>query len=83
MRRTIDFNQQWFFTKEEVAVTSQTVVGETVTLPHTWNNIDGQDGGNDYHRGTCYYTKQFSKPEVAAGEQVYLSFEGEIGRAHV
>ena len=25
----------------------------TVRLPHTWNNIDGQDGGNDYYRGTA------------------------------
>lgn len=23
-----------------------------VNLPHTWNAIDGQDGGNDYYRGT-------------------------------
>lgn len=23
---------------------------QTVTLPHTWNNLDGQDGGNDYWR---------------------------------
>lgn len=29
---------------------------EPVTLPHTWNAIDGQDGGNDYYRGTCCYT---------------------------
>ena len=21
-----------------------------VALPHTWNNLDGQDGGNDYWR---------------------------------
>ena len=23
-----------------------------VALPHTWNNLDGQDGGNDYFRGS-------------------------------
>ena len=23
-----------------------------VALPHTWNNLDGQDGGNDYWRGS-------------------------------
>ena len=21
-----------------------------IVLPHTWNNLDGQDGGNDYWR---------------------------------
>ena len=25
----------------------------SVDLPHTWNAIDGQDGGNDYFRGSC------------------------------
>ena len=30
-----------------------------VNLPHTWNAIDGQDGGNDYWRGTAYYAKAF------------------------
>ena len=32
--------------------------GETLTavaLPHTWNNLDGQDGGNDYWRGIGTY----------------------------
>lgn len=50
--------------------------GETVTLPHTWNAIDGQDGGNDYHRGTCYYVKKLHRPELTPGEQAYLEFPG-------
>ena len=44
MRTAIDFNKDWQFTKP----------GEDrvpVTLPHTWNNMDGQDGGGDYWRG--------------------------------
>ena len=38
--------------------------GKTVTvgLPHTWNNIDGQDGGNDYWRGSCTYKTSFAAP---------------------
>ncbi len=28
---------------------------QTVTVPHTWNNLDGQDGGNDYVRGAGWY----------------------------
>ena len=28
---------------------------ETVSLPHTWNNLDGQDGGGDYWRGEGVY----------------------------
>ena len=26
-----------------------------VALPHTWNNLDGQDGGADYWRGIGTY----------------------------
>lgn len=41
------------------------LAGEVVNLPHTWNGIDGQDGGNDYYRGTCYYTKVLKKAKVS------------------
>ena len=30
---------------------------QTVDIPHTWNALDGQDGGDDYWRGTCTYEK--------------------------
>ena len=46
MRHEIILNQGWSFYKTERAP------AEAVTLPHTWNAIDGQDGGNDYYRGT-------------------------------
>lgn len=29
----------------------------SISLPHTWNNIDGQDGGSNYFRGTGWYRK--------------------------
>ena len=28
---------------------------QTVTLPHTWNALDGQDGGDNYYRGPGWY----------------------------
>ena len=43
MSKTILLNQNWIFSKDGH--------DETVTLPHTWNAMDGQDGGNDYYRG--------------------------------
>ena len=53
-------------------------------LPHTWNAIDGQDGGNDYWRGTCSYEKTFAKPEFdVANEVVYLQFHGVNASAKV
>lgn len=70
MRKIINMNQDWRFTGPE---------GSTVTvdLPHTWNNIDGQDGGNDYYRGICTYRHTFAAPAFdAAQELVYLQFHG-------
>ena len=49
---------------------------EKVTLPHTWNNLDGQDGGNDYYRGKCTYRKTILKKDLPLGEEHYLEING-------
>ena len=69
MRTTYLFHTGWQFAKPGTNP-------ENVTLPHTWNAADGTDGGNDYFRGTCLYTKEFAAPEYADGEEVWLEFEG-------
>ena len=69
MRTTYLFHTGWQFAKPGANP-------ENVTLPHTWNAADGTDGGNDYFRGTCTYTKEFAAPEHADGEEVWLEFEG-------
>jgi len=56
---------------------------ERVNIPHTWNNLDGQDGGNDYWRGTCVYEKVFASPEFLEDERVYLEFRGVNSSARV
>jgi len=79
MRKTVLFNDNWIFTKEQIAPKSavaESFVGEAVTLPHTWNAIDGQDGGNDYYRGKCWYQKSFSAPVIAPDEEAWLEFRG-------
>ncbi len=77
MRRTECLNQGWQFCgpdKKWVAV----------DVPHTWNAIDGQDGGNDYWRGSCQYTRNFQMPKFdPATEQVYLEFRGVNSSADV
>ena len=42
MRNTILLEKGWTFYKNP-----QSETGEAVTLPPTWNAVDGQDGGND------------------------------------
>lgn len=77
VRQITQLKDNWTFVKSaDDALAAATAFGETVTLPHTWNNVDGQDGGNDYHRGTCYYVRKLHKPELSAGAQVYLEFLG-------
>ena len=69
MRRTVELMKDWMFT-------DQNQKQRPVDLPHTWNAVDGQDGGNDYYRGTCEYVKTVAKPEFASNERVYLQFQG-------
>ncbi len=77
MRKIILINEEWKFIKENVKTEEVlTVPGQAVNLPHTWNDVDGQDGGNDYYRGTCWYGKKFAKPVLNQGDQVYLEFRG-------
>ena len=77
MRTSVDLCKGWEFT-------GPTGTTETVDVPHTWNNIDGQDGGNDYWRGTCTYNRSFATPEYDPATQlVYLEFEGVNATADV
>ena len=55
-----------------------------VELPHTWNAKDGQDGGNDYYRGTLVYDNHFAKPKFTEEKEcVYLQFHGINASANV
>ena len=77
MRKITQLKDNWKFVKSAAdASTAAASTGELVCLPHTWNAKDGQDGGNDYYRGTCWYVKDFERPEHGADDQVYLEFLG-------
>ena len=77
MRSTTKLMKNWQFTGPDGKPTA-------VDLPHTWNNIDGQDGGNDYWRGTCIYKTQFTAPAFDKNtQQVWLQFEGVNASAKV
>ncbi|MBP3318494.1 MAG: beta-galactosidase [Ruminiclostridium sp.] len=47
---------------------------ERVALPHTWNALDGQDGGSDYYRGKCWY--KIALPAPTPGKKQYIQLEG-------
>ena len=70
MREITKIMKGWEFTGPDGTTT-------TVDLPHTWNARDGQDGGNDYWRGTCIYRTHFAAPQFnTASHQVWIQFDG-------
>ena len=84
MRSIINFNYKWAFSKEASAVpTAIDTKWNFVNLPHSWNAIDGQDGGNDYYRGTAYYAKSFDKMDLPTAECYYLEIKGANSSADV
>ena len=84
MRKITELKDNWFFVKSAGDVQEAAAAeGTGVLLPHTWNALDGQDGGNDYHRGTCWYRRLLEKPELEAGEKAYLEFDGAAMTADV
>ena len=76
MRTKVKFNEGWLFSKEAQNVESLDLSKfASVSVPHTWNNLDGQDGGNDYYRGTCWYKKDFELTSADLESELYLEFE--------
>ena len=82
MRKIINVNEGWNFNKNSTDVNAKEN-GEVINLPHTWNATDGQDGGNDYFRGSCVYSKTFNKADLPEGELVYLEITGANSSADV
>ena len=77
-------NDKWAFTKQASEIPAQLPMNwNWVNLPHSWNNIDGQDGGNDYYRGTCYYAKSLDKMDLPEAKQYYLEINGANSSADV
>ena len=84
MRTVLNFNEGWAFTKNATLPTEINSDFESVCLPHSWNALDGQDGGNDYWRGTLTYEKTFAAPAFDKNTQdVYLEFRGVNASAKV
>ena len=77
MRKVVNINSNWLFTKEQVNIpTSMPTEWENVNLPHCWNSVDGQDGGNDYLRSTCFYAKEINLSDYASADEYYIEIQG-------
>ena len=69
MRQIVNINEGWMFTR------SNSGFG-MVDIPHTWNGIDGQDGGDDYYRGICMYSKPVRRSLLPKADRYYIEFQG-------
>ncbi len=84
MRKIISLNRKWSFRKgiSEVPATVP-ADWDFVNIPHCWNAIDGQDGGNDYYRGTCCYYKEIDMEEIPTADKYFLEIKGANSSATV
>jgi beta-galactosidase len=89
-RREYSFDPDWKFFKEDKskADAAETVAfddsaWETVSTPHTYNDVDSfrtiiSHGGGDRGtwKGTAWYRKHFKLPAGSEGKRVLLEFDG-------
>ncbi len=77
MRKIVNINNNWSFSKCSCSIQDVPALEmEKINLPHTWNNIDGQDGGMDYFRSECWYHKVIDIDPLKEDELLYLEFNG-------
>ncbi len=81
---------EWKFIKQKEPVNSDTTGWESVTIPHTWNAVDAQNGGgkdmmsrDGYYRGPACYVKTFSLPSSLYGKRLFIRFEAVSSKAEV
>jgi len=83
MRTIVNLNDRWAFAKNTASVPIFLPENwDTVTLPHTWNAVDGQDGGADYFRGKCCYVRQLPQ-DLPQADKYYLEIRGANSSAEV
>ena len=84
MRQIISLNRKWSFSKQAAGIpTAIDNKWDFVNIPHSWNAIDGQDGDNDYFRGTAYYAKAINKMDLPVADRYYLELKGANSSADV
>ena len=84
MRTVFNMNAKWAFTKQASEIPAVLPNDwNWVNLPHSWNAIDGQDGDNDYFRGTAYYAKALNKADLPTADRYYLELQGANSSADV
>ena len=84
MRTIIPLMKKWAFTKQAHGCPTEMPVDWVwVNLPHTWNDIDGQDGDNDYYRGVGWYARRLHRSQLPQADCYFLEITGAAASADV
>src|ERR1022692_3597967 len=79
-REDINLDAGWRFIRQDVPGAQTNGFDDStwtlLNLPHTWNNLDGQDGGNNYSRGIGWYRLHYTVSTNEAGRRLFLKFDG-------
>ena len=79
-RSDLSLNDSWKFILSDVEAATNVVFDDSswtsITLPHTWNNLDGQDGGANYFRGIGWYRRHYTVDGSYTNRQLFLKFDG-------
>ena len=79
MRKVVNLNETWKFTKQNETNAMEKAYDdkswEDVSVPHTWNAIDGANGF-DFYKGACWYRKEVFVETIHAGNRVFIEFHG-------
>jgi len=83
LRESVKLTSGWRFIPNDWpdALRADSSTWEGVELPHTWNAVDGVNGGLDanhrgYRRAPAWYALQLPALDLAHGRRVYLKFNG-------
>lgn len=86
-RLAFNLNPDWKFIRQDAPGAEDPAFDDstwqTVSLPHTWNNLDGEDGGNDYYRGPAWYRRHLVLPPEYRGKSLFLQFDAASSNASV
>src|ERR1017187_7755594 len=70
----------WRFIRQDVADAQNSNFDDSawsvINLPHTWNNLDGQDGGKNYYRGIGWYRRHYTVDGSYTNRHFFIKFDG-------
>ena len=86
-RADIILDSGWQFIRQDVPDAQSASFNDstwtTLNLPHTWNNLDGQNGVKDYYRGVGWYRRHYTVDKNLKGRHFFLKFDGASSVADV